>query len=298
MTATAKEFAGIYRGKQQHAPDFLATLVRASNAGVEKLMLTGMSLDDIDFNTEIARTRPEQCSITIGIHPYHAAIAEDELQAHMNRLAAAVDHALAQKPCLISAFGELGLDYDRLNHASKEDQIRTFKAQLDLIKQHQWPLPLFLHCRAAVADFISIITPYLPHRGVVHSFVGTTAEMQQLLDLGLDISVNGFSFATRESVDMVAAIPLDRLHLETDAPWGEVKATGGLAQRYLVNAPPLPASKKRDKHDPAFMVKERNESCAISTVAYIVAGAKGVSVEEVADAARENSSRMFDLDTR
>ena len=96
MTATAKEFAGIYRGKQQHAPDFLATLVRASNAGVEKLMLTGMSLDDIDFNTEIARTRPEQCSITIGIHPYHAAIAEDELQAHMNRLAAAVDHALAQ----------------------------------------------------------------------------------------------------------------------------------------------------------------------------------------------------------
>jgi len=264
------------------------------------VMLTGMSLDDIDFNTEIARARAEQCFITVGIHPYHAAIPADKVQSHMDRLATAVDKVLAQQPRLVSAFGELGLDYDRLNHASKEEQIRIFTAQLDLVKHHQWPLPLFLHCRAAVPDFVEIITPYLPHLlkgGVVHSFVGSVSEMHQLLDLRLDISVNGFSFAIRESVDMVAAIPLERLHLETDAPWGEVKATSVLAKRYLVNAPPLPACKKRDKHDPASMVKERNESCAVSTVAYIVAGVKGVDVEEVADKAWENSVRVFGFGT-
>lgn len=296
MTATAKEFAGIYRGKKQHEPDFESTLERASSAGVKKVMLTGMSLDDIDFNTAIARARPKQCFITIGIHPYHAAIDEIDLSSNMNRLSTAVNGALAQQPRLVSAFGELGLDYDRLNHASKEDQIRAFIAQLDLMKAHQWPLPLFLHCRAAVTDFVEIISPYLPHLprgGVVHSFVGSIAEMQQLLDLGLDVSVNGFSFQTRESVGMVAALPLRNLHLETDAPWGEVKASSALAKRYLVNAPSLPASKKRDKHDPAFMVKERNESSAISVVAYTVAGIKGISVEEVANAAWENSVRMF-----
>ncbi|KAI7153960.1 Mg-dependent DNase [Hortaea werneckii] len=296
VTATAKEFAGTYRGKQYHKPDFAATLARAASAGVEKVMLTGMSLDDVDFNTKLIEQHPTQCSLTIGIHPYHAAIQESDLQAEMARLEQCVDKAVATTPCLISAYGELGLDYDRTNHASKEDQLRVFRAQMDLIATKQWDLPLFLHCRAACDDFIETISPYLPQlkrKGVVHSFVGSTVEMNKLLDLGLDISVNAFSFADRESVDMVTAVPLDRLHLETDSPWGEIKSTSPLATRYCANAPDLPSSKKRDKWDPAYMVKERNESCATAAVAFIVAGLKGLSVDEVASAAWENSNAMF-----
>ncbi|KAI7369009.1 hypothetical protein KC336_g21055 [Hortaea werneckii] len=119
--------------------------------------------------------------------------------------------------------------------------------------------------------------------------------MRKLLDLGLDISVNAFSFADRESVDMVAAVPLNRLHLETDSPWGEMKSTSPLATRYCSNAPGLPSSKKRDKWDPACMVKERNESCAIPIVAFIVAGLQGVSVDDVVAAAWENSNVMFNF---
>jgi TatD DNase family protein len=129
----------------------------------------------------------------------------------------------------------------------------------------------------------------------VHSFVGTKAQVQKLIGLGLDISVNGFSFQSRDSVEMVAALPLDRLHLETDAPWGEVKATSELFKRYCVNAPALPPSKKRDKWDPECMVKERNESCAITLIAFIVAGLKGVPVEEVSVAAWTNFVRLFPL---
>lgn len=296
VTATAKEFQGIYRGKQYHTPDFPSTLERAAKAGVEKVMLTGMSLQDVEINSSLVASHPSQCTLTIGIHPYHAAIPESGIESTMQELARQVSHALAQTPCPISAFGELGLDYDRVNHASKEEQVRVFKAQLDLFIAHGWQLPLFLHCRAAFEDFAEIIKPYLaklPKGGLVHSFVGTTSEMNSLVKLGLDISVNGFSFQDRESVEMVAAIPLERLQIETDAPWGEIKSSSNLAKRYCINAAPALPSKKRDKWDAGFTVKERNESCNLHTVAFVVAGLKSCTVDEIANAAWQNSARMF-----
>jgi len=257
-----------------------------------------MSTTDVDFNLNIAKARLGQCFVTVGVHPYHAnEIAEDP--SSLDRLKNAVDTTLSQERSLVAAFGELGLDYDRTEHASKEVQISAFKSQLDLIVQEGWDLPLFLHCRAAFEDFTRIIKPYLPQlprSGLVHSFVGSTAQMQELIKLGLEVSVNGFSLKTRASLDMVAAIPLEQLHLETDAPWGEIKSTSEVATLYLKNAPALPASKKKDKWDAHAMVKERNESCTISRVAFVVAGLKDLSVEEVAEAAWQNSVRLFRLD--
>jgi len=197
---------------------------------------------------------------------------------------------------LIAAYGESGLDYDHCELADKETQLRCFKDQLDLYVKQQWELPLFLHCRAAFDDFVAVMEEYAPKLrkgGLVHSFVGTTSQMQTLVSLGLDVSVNGFSFKDRESLEMVAAIPLDKLQLETDAPWGVIQANSEVAKRYLANAPALPGSKKKDKWQEGAMVKERNESCCISQVAYIVAGLKGCKVGEVAKAAWENSEKMF-----
>ncbi|CAI6072329.1 unnamed protein product [Clonostachys chloroleuca] len=300
VTATANEFAGIYRNKQCHQPDFPHTLDRARAAGVEKVVVTGMSLSDVTTNLEIARSRPAgSCFVTIGIHPYHAAEpGADTENSYYARLEQAVDEAIAETPSLIAAFGELGLDYDRLNHADKETQTAAFKAQLDLFVNKKWDLPLFLHCRAAFEDFVAVITPYLdklPRRGLVHSFVGSKEQMEKLVEMGLDVSVNGFSFKDRESLEMTAAIPLGSLQIETDAPWGEIKTSSDLAKRYLANAPALPASKKKDKWDASAMIKERNESVAIDRVAYVVAGLKGIEVEEVAKAAWENSTKMFNL---
>ncbi|KAI1446535.1 Mg-dependent DNase [Annulohypoxylon stygium] len=298
VTATANEFNGIYRNKKYHQADFENTLDRALVAGVEKIMLTGMSLSDIPINLAIAQYRPTQCFITIGVHPYHAAELDAEGPTYLGKVAESIRSTLALTPCPLMAFGELGLDYDRLNHAPKETQIRTFKAQLELFVDNGWELPLFLHCRAAFDDFVEIITPYigrLPKRGLVHSFVGSKEQMERLVGLGFGISVNGFSFQSQESLDMVAAIPFDRLQIETDAPWGEIKGGSEVAKRYLANASPFPPSKKRDKWDAACMVKERNESCTIERVAYVVAGLKGVTVDEVAEAAWRNSVNMFGL---
>lgn len=257
-----------------------------------------MSLADVSYNENIVDSRPEQCFYTIGVHPYHASELDEGGQEYLNQLEEKVNTALARKPVRIAAFGELGLDYDREVYALKEVQIRAFKAQLDLFVKNSWDLALFLHCRNAFDDFVDIMTPYipkLPRRGLVHSFVGSTSQMEKLISLGLDVSVNGFSFKDTESLQMTAAIPLGSLHLETDAPWGELKATAEVVKRYCANAKALPQAKKKDKWDAASMIKERNESCSMERVAFVVAGLKGVDVDDVAERAWENSIGMFGL---
>jgi TatD DNase family protein len=257
-----------------------------------------MYVDDIAVNLDVVRSKPGLCHMTAGVHPYHASELQEGPDSRLEDLTRSINQTLLDHPGAIVAFGELGLDFERTAHASKDVQIHAFKTQLGLIVSGGWDLPLFLHCRSAFSAFEEIIKPYvpkLPRGGLVHSFVGTTEQMQRLLEMGLDVSVNGFSLQDAESVEMVKNLPLDRLHLETDAPWGELKSTSELVVKYCKDAPPLPQSKKRDKWDTNLPVKERNESCMISRLAYIVAGLKGIPVEEVTEAAWRNSIRLFKL---
>ena len=283
------------------------------------------------------------------------------------------------------AFGEFGLDYDRLHYCSKEVQLHSFAAQLTLAASLTPQLPLFLHSRAAHADFVRLLKAAFGPRlerlargGVVHSFTGTVAEMRELTeDLGLYIGVNGCSFKTAENCEVVAAIGLGRLMLETDGPWCEVrpshegwkylvgfeataKAAKAAAEAAAVEAASAEASdsaldsaadssapegqgeagalrsprnhrryrdpekslarrlqqqqpKKNQKKEPEVtdrykvvkkekweegaMVKGRNEPCTIDRIAIIVAGIKGVSVEEVCEAAWANTVKVFGVDS-
>lgn len=118
------------------------------------------------------------------------------------------------------AFGEIGLDYDRLSLTAKEQQLKYFELQLDLATELQ--LPLFLHMRAACDDFIKLLEPRLsslPEKGLVHSFTGTLEEAQRILKLGLDIGINGCSLKTEDNLEVLRSLPLDRLQIETDGPW-------------------------------------------------------------------------------
>lgn len=298
VTATAKEFSGIYREKKHHEPDFKYTLDRAISSGVSRLLLTSMRLADIGVNEAIAKCRPAHCFMTAGVHPYHATEVTKGGEEYLQQLSREVHDLLRQKPSPLAAFGEIGLDFDRLQYADKQTQIDAFKAQLDLHASEKFDLPLFLHCRAAMEDFVAIIAPYAPklrRRGLVHSFVGCTDDMRRLVALGFDISVNAFSFATDESRKMVAEIPLDHLQLETDSPWGYLPDGSEVVKQYCVNATNPPLAKKRNKWQADCMVKERNESCMMERIAFVVAGLKGITVEEVAARAWDNSTRMFGL---
>jgi TatD DNase family protein len=102
----------------------------------------------------------------------------------------------------------------------KDQQLKYFDAQLDLAVELR--LPLFLHSRAASEDFERLLSsrlPKLPKRGLVHSFTGTMEEMERMVALGLDVGVNGCSLKTEENLEVVKAMPLDRIQIETDGPW-------------------------------------------------------------------------------
>jgi TatD DNase family protein len=161
------------------------------------------------------------CYATVGVHPCSSNQFETHPGGPEALLKEIEDLAVESKAAgLAVAFGEIGLDYDRLFLAKKDVQLKYFELQLDLAVRLQ--LPLFLHSRAAADDFERLLAPrlkQLPKRGLVHSFTGTVEEMQRLVALGLDIGVNGCSLKTEENLEVVRAIPLDRLQIETDGPW-------------------------------------------------------------------------------
>jgi TatD DNase family protein len=197
------------------------------------------------------------------------------------------------------AFGEIGLDYDRLQHSPKEVQLEYFAAQLDVAANLPTPLPLFLHSRAAATDFARLLRDRLdrlPKRGVVHSFTGTKEEMEELVEMGFDIGINGCSLKTEENIAVARAVPLERLQIETDGPWCEMRpshASAAFTKDY--KGEESWKAVKKEKWVEGAMVKGRNEPCCIGRVAWALAGIKGCSVEEVAEAAWKNSVRMFGL---
>jgi TatD DNase family protein len=238
------------------------------------------------------------------------------------------------------AMGEFGLDYDRLNFCSKAAQLHSFEAQLKVAAFLQPQLPLFLHSRAAHRDFVDLLKgafgeklERLEKGGVVHSFTGTIEEMKELMDLGLHIGVNGCSLKTEENLTMVKEVTLDRIMLETDGPWCEVRPSHA-GYQYLIEKKPepeqpvpngepqpptgaaqqqtkRPKKQKNQKKEPdvpnrfkivkkeqwqeGAMIKGRNEPCTIERVAKIVAAVKGVSIEELCEASWRNTVNVFGL---
>jgi TatD DNase family protein len=200
----------------------------------------------------------------------------------------------AKKEGQCVAFGEIGLDYDRLTLCPKDVQLEYFAKQLDIACELD--LPLFLHSRAAHEDFVRLLNERkdkLPRRGVVHSFTGTIEEMKGLVEGGWYIGVNGCSLKTAENLKVVKAIPLEKLMLETDGPWCEMRPSHASAPivKNWVEAKWV----KKEKWVEGAMVKGRNEPCLIGKVAWAVAGIRGLSVENVAEAAWGNTVRVFGL---
>ncbi|KAI1005711.1 hypothetical protein K3495_g2506 [Podosphaera aphanis] len=307
INLTDPVYQGIYHNTQRHPPDLPAVIQRARAANCTKLIITGSDLASSHAAVALAQTYPKTCYATVGVHPCSssqftcgptpAATQLAELQA-LAQTAKAAGQAVA--------LGEIGLDYDRLSLCPQKTQVEFFRRQLDVAVAVQ--LPLFLHSRAAHADFIALLdarTSELPRRGVVHSFTGSRAEMDELLAKGWDIGLNGCSFKTDANCDVARAVPLDRLHLETDGPWCEIRPSHASARELArmesdgVRQPEESTATrwvKKEKWEVGVCVKGRNEPCTIPKVARVVAGLKELDVREVIDAAWANSVRMFGLD--
>ena len=239
-------------------------LQRAIDAGVRRQIVTGTTLEASRAALALARQYPQRLYATAGVHPHHAEELDTGTLKAFNELIIAEE---------IVAVGECGLDYFR-NYAPHAAQQSAFEQQLALAVEVQ--KPLFLHQRDAFDAFITLLKNQLDDipGGVAHCFTGTKDELRTCLDLGLYIGITGWICDERRGHDLQEAVqylPLDRLMLETDAP-------------YL-----LPRDLK-DKPD-----GRRNEPSVLPHILKTVARYKNADPETVAAAATGNTERLFQI---
>ncbi|KAF8213223.1 Mg-dependent DNase [Mycena galopus ATCC 62051] len=308
VNLTDPVFRGTYHGKKKHDDDMNSILERARNAGVKSIIVTGTSLQE--SREALHLSQELGFFATVGCHPTRSA-EFDKFKGGPDAYLLALDRLVAsnlQGKGRAVAIGECGLDYDRLHFATPEVQQRHFRSQLSLAKKYH--LPLFLHSRAAHADFVKILreegfgtnggAAVGAKGGVVHSFTGSPEEVAELMNMGFHISVNGCSLKTEGNLQTAKAIRLDRIMLETDAPWCYM--TGGHASKHhLASLSPslrelyFPPATKPENFTLGKPVKGRNEPSAVGGVAWVIHKIHGISLETLTETAFKNTVDLFAL---
>lgn len=277
-------FKGIYHNSQKHKDDFQPMLDRARLAGVEKIIITGGSLEDSRKALELARQRDYLFS-TVGVHPTRCEefnAFESGPDAYLEELSRLFREGQGK----VVAIGELGLDYDRLQFCSKETQKLYFEKQLSLAEQTR--LPLFLHNRNSIDDFIEILGRYKPSRGVVHSFDGTESDLNCILSLGLSIGINGCSLKSEQNLEVAKKIPSDKLLIETDCPWCDIRPSHASFKHIKTNY-----AKSKDASDPSLPIKGRNEPLNLLQVLEVLASIRQENIDELEEKVYENTNKLF-----
>lgn len=246
------------------AQDRDAVMARALQAGVRRQIVTGADLAGSTKAAALAAAHPGRLWSTAGVHPHHAhSFALGQREEMMTLL-----HKRA-----VVAVGECGLDYFR-NLSPPAAQREAFIAQLQIAAQVR--KPVFLHQRDAHGDFTAILQDFAGQLvgGVAHCFTGGESELEAYLKLGLHIGITGWACDERRGLELRASvprIPIDRLLIETDAPY--------LLPRDLS---PLPKSR-------------RNEPCYLPHIAATVAALRGETVEVIGAATTRNAVALFAL---
>ncbi|CAD6569898.1 MAG: hypothetical protein TREMPRED_005500 [Tremellales sp. Tagirdzhanova-0007] len=301
LNLTDPMFAGTYHRHFKHPSDLDAVVSRARSAGVERMLITGTSLSETLRALELAKRYDMWC--TAGIHPTSIS----EIDAHpsgpeeyISDLVKLIEEDRGQGGSKrIVSIGEVGLDYDRLDYSSAEAQRKHLPALLKLSRTFQ--LPLFLHSRTANAqcDLVSALHDVGWGKdwagGVVHSFTGTMEEMREFVEMGFYIGINGCSLKTDENLEVVRAVPLDRILLETDAPWCTPSASHASSSYHPPSTSPLVMQKvsKPDKWKDGRGVKGRMEPAEIGIIAHMVATIRQEPIEQLAEQVWKNSLRLF-----
>lgn len=193
----------------------------------------------------------------VGVHPETAHTFDAATIPTLRELAAAPK---------VVAIGEIGLDYHWEDNAPRAVQIACFERQLALA--NELSLPVIVHDRDAHEDTLRLLQKHHP-RGVLHCFSGHVEMMREAVALGMYIGLGGavtFKNA-KKPVAVAAAVPADRLLLETDAP-------------YMA---PVPCR------------GQRCDSRLIAHTAAVIAEVRGVAVEELLEVTTQNAKRLFGI---
>lgn len=239
--------------------DSSAMIERAREAGVYRMVLPGVDSKSYARMVRCLESYPDSLRAAIGLHPTSVG---DDYQEEL----AFVRERLSEHHWV--AIGEIGLDY-YWDTTYREAQREVFAQQIEWAGEQS--LPIIIHSRSAFADTFACLREYLAPRqsGVFHSFTGDEDELEEALSFEhLMIGLNGVvTFRNSRLREYIGRIPLDRLLVETDAP-------------YLS---PVPCRGKRN--EPAYLVH---------TIEHL-APLWGLTPRELAKATAENAERLFDL---
>lgn len=188
------------------------TVDHAVAAGVSHLLATGSDIASSEDAIKLAEQYPGQLFSTAGIHPHYAKDAPANFDVQLAQLAASQQ---------VVAIGECGLDFNR-NFSPPEAQLRVFEAQLAVAAETG--LPVFLHQRDAFEPQLALLKKYRQQLvgGVAHCFTGDIAQMEAYLGLDLYIGITGWVCDLKRGEALrhaLRSLPLERLLLETDAPY-------------------------------------------------------------------------------
>lgn len=243
----------------QYDTDREEMISRVFNAGVS-MIAVGTDAPTSRKAIELAK-KYDQMWASVGLHP-NESVTHEYFHGEYRDLAA--------HPKVI-AIGEVGLDYYRTpEEESKKIQRDRFEQQLQLALDLN--KPLIIHCRDAHQDMMGFIRNYQDEqrgklRGVIHSFTGTAIEAKRYIDLGFLIGLNGITTFARDYDEMLLSLPVDKILLETDAP-------------YLT---PVPYR------------GQRNESTYLPEIARVLAELKGVALEEFCLQTTMNAEKLFSI---
>lgn len=245
-----------YEKAGQPSPE--AMLSAATTDDVKRVVCVGTTLDDSEVAVAFAQQH-DNVWASIGLHPHEA-------KEYAGNSKALKQFAALAKQKKVVAVGECGLDY-YYTHSLKADQEAVLRFQIELALEHG--LPMIFHVRDAFDDFWPILDSYKGIRGIIHSFSATKQELDQILDRGLYVGLNGImTFTTRQQqIDAAKAVPLERMVLETDAPF--------------LTPTPYRGNICEPKH--------------IRVTAAFLADLRGESLEEVARHTTENAESIFGL---
>jgi len=229
---------------------------RARTCGIKHIINIGSSLKSSANSVELSQ-KYDFIHAAVGIHPHEADTFNKEAEAAIRELA---------RRDKVVAIGEIGLDYFK-NYSSPENQRLMFGSLIGLAKE--LGLPLVLHSRQAPDDTLKALKSAMPLCAVVHCFSGDESFLKECLDLGFYISFTcNITYKKAEGLRrLVKSMPLERLLLETDAP-------------YL---------------SPEGLRGRRNEPANVRRLADEVSAIKGLDVAEVARVTTANAEAFFKL---
>lgn len=232
----------------------------AVEKGVSRMFLPNIDLTSIDAMFKLVEAHPGLCYPMVGLHPCY--VKED----YKNQLAV-LKGILESNLSRVKAIGEIGLDF-YWDLTFRKQQEEAFLMQLEWAEKHQ--LPISIHSRESTAELLGLLRSYGEGKvkGVFHCFSGDLQQANEAIRLGFMLGIGGVvTFKKASLAEIVTAIPLEHLILETDGP-------------YLAPSP------YRGK---------RNEPGYLRLIAERVADLKSVSLAEVGDITSANATRLFQL---